>query len=86
MNIILELFRIQFISILHNEPLKRAILKYRNSLIVEAAGRDCILGIGLCENDPMIKTRTNWRGLNLLGYILTDIAHRIYNEDNKSLK
>ncbi|CAF4076990.1 unnamed protein product [Adineta steineri] len=66
MNIILELFRIQFISILHNEPLKRAILKYRNSLIVEAAGRDCILGIGLCENDPMIKTRTNWRGLNLL--------------------
>ncbi|CAF1248694.1 unnamed protein product [Adineta steineri] len=69
-----------------NEPLKRALLKYRNNLFVEAAGRDCIWGIGLCENDSMIKTRTNWRGLNLLAYILTYIAIRIYNEDNKSLK
>ncbi|CAF1221925.1 unnamed protein product [Adineta steineri] len=75
-----------YLKFTQNEQLKRALLKYRNSLFVEAAGRDCIWGVGLCENDPMIKTWTNWRGLNLLGYILTDVAHRIYNEDNKSLK
>ena len=37
-------------------------------------------GVGLRENNPLIKKRSNWKGLNLLGYILTDIAHRIQEE------
>jgi predicted NAD-dependent protein-ADP-ribosyltransferase YbiA (DUF1768 family) len=61
--------------------LKQALLKYYGSLFVEAAANDRIWGVGLRENDPLINKLTNWRGLNLLGYILTDTAHRIFDEN-----
>ncbi|CAF1469387.1 unnamed protein product [Rotaria sordida] len=72
-----------YLKFTQNEQLKRALLKYHDSLFVEAAANDCIWGVGLRENDQLIKKRSNWRGFNLLGYILTDIAHRIYDEDKK---
>lgn len=56
-------------------------MRYHGSLFVEAAGNYCIWGVGLREDDPLIRKRENWRGLNLLGYILTDTAHRIFDED-----
>ncbi len=48
---------------------------------MEAAANDRIWGIGLRENDPLITKLANWRGLNLLGYVLTDTAHRIFDEN-----
>ncbi|UJR17664.1 hypothetical protein I4U23_004560 [Adineta vaga] len=73
-----------YLKFTQNEQLQRALMKYRNCLYVEAAGNDCVWGVGLREQDPLIKKRTNWRGLNLLGYILTDIAHRIFDENKRS--
>jgi predicted NAD-dependent protein-ADP-ribosyltransferase YbiA (DUF1768 family) len=66
-----------------NEHLKEALLRHYGSLFVEAAVNDCIWGVGLHQNDPLIRNRVNWRGSNLLGYILTDIVHRIFDEDKK---
>ncbi len=56
-------------------------MKYYGSLFVEAAANDCIWGVGLREHDQLIRNRANWRGSNLLGYILTDTAHRIFDEN-----
>ena len=57
--------------------MKQALLKHRGELLVEAADNDVIWGVGLRKDNPLIKTRSNWKGLNLLGYILTDILQRI---------
>jgi predicted NAD-dependent protein-ADP-ribosyltransferase YbiA (DUF1768 family) len=57
--------------------MKQALLKYRGHLLVEAADEDLIWGVGFRKNNPLIKNRSNWKGLNLLGYILTDILQRI---------
>jgi len=57
--------------------LKTALLEQKGKLLVEAAANDGIWGVGLSEKNPLIKSRSNWKGLNLLGYILTDILQRI---------
>lgn len=58
--------------------MKQALLKHHGSLLVEASANDGIWGIGLRKDNPLIKKRSNWKGLNLLGYILTDILQRIH--------
>jgi len=42
---------------------------------------DTIWGVGLSEDDSLIKQRSNWKGLNLMGYLLTDIAYRLRAEN-----
>jgi predicted NAD-dependent protein-ADP-ribosyltransferase YbiA (DUF1768 family) len=61
--------------------MKQALLKHYGSLLVEAAPEDCIWGVGLRKDNPLIKDSTNWKGLNLLGYILTDILQRIHDQN-----
>ena len=53
-----------------NELLKE---KYRNKTFVEASPYDCIWGIGLSMDDPDVNNESKWRGLNLLGNILTKL-------------
>lgn len=57
--------------------MKRALLEQRGNLLVEAADNDGIWGVGLRKDNPLIKNRFKWKGLNLLGYILTDVLQRI---------
>jgi ribA/ribD-fused uncharacterized protein len=47
------------------------------SILVEAAGRDRIWGIGLGKNNPKSTNPLTWRGLNLLGFALTSVRERI---------
>lgn len=56
--------------------MKAALHRQAGHLLVEAAANDTIWGVGLHENDPLIQNRSNWKGLNLLGYILTDILQK----------
>ena len=53
-----------------NELLKE---KYRNKTFVEASPYDCIWGIGMSMDDPNVNNERRWRGLNLLGNILTKL-------------
>ena len=42
-------------------------------ILVEAAGRDVIWGIGLGKNNPKSRNPLTWRGRNLLGFALTAV-------------
>ena len=57
------------------------LLQHEGSLLVEAAPNDAIWGVGLAESNPLIQQRSSWKGLNLMGYLLTDIIYRIINEN-----
>lgn len=57
-----------------------ALLKQKGCLLVEGAKNDQIWGVGLSTQDPRIRNRSNWAGLNLLGYILTDILQKISSQ------
>lgn len=62
-----------FAKFSQNLKIKRALLETKGTLLVEASPTDCIWGVGLHMNDPLIKDYKKWRGHNLLGHILTDV-------------
>ncbi|CAF0909827.1 unnamed protein product [Adineta ricciae] len=62
-----------------DQQMKESLLKQHGNLLVEAAANDGIWGVGLRKDNPLIKNRSKWRGLNLLGYILTDVLYKIHD-------
>lgn len=53
--------------------LRDALMATKGTLLVEAAPHDTRWGIGLSATDPRATVRTQWRGTNLLGYILSEV-------------
>ncbi len=49
-------------------------------ILVEAAGRDSIWGIGLIESNPKADDPATWKGMNLLGFALTAVRERLAQE------
>jgi len=49
----------------------------RGVILVEAAGRDCVWGIGYGEKNPKALQPFSWRGQNLLGFALTVVRERL---------
>jgi ribA/ribD-fused uncharacterized protein len=66
-----------------NPSLKRALLDTKGTTLVEASPYDRIWGIGLSEADPRAQDRTQWRGENLLGKILTDLRENLIEEGHQ---
>lgn len=64
-----------------NKKLKDFIMTTENTILVEASPTDDIWGIkmGMCE--PGVNNPNNWRGYNLLGFILTDVRELIYYKE-----
>lgn len=60
--------------------LRRLMLQSGKREFVEASPYDNIWGIGMRENDPGVTDRSNWKGQNLLGKILTEIRDEIQEE------
>lgn len=60
-----------------NAELRAALLATRGTTLVEASPYDTVWGIGLAEDDPRSRDRTQWQGLNLLGRVLTRVREAI---------
>lgn len=62
--------------------LQEALLgeRYVGKKFCEASPYDCIWGLGLHQNDPLVDDEKNWRGLNLLGKALDEVRERIIKE------
>lgn len=56
-----------------NLNLKNELLKTKGKILVEASPNDKIWGIGLIKNEALFTPVDQWKGLNLLGKILTEI-------------
>ena len=54
-----------------SQDLYDALMATGKTELVEASPVDRIWGVGLAEDNPRILQRSHWRGLNLLGKILT---------------
>jgi len=63
-----------------NDDLKEIMFATKGTILVEAAPRDRIWGIGLGKDNPKALDKRNWRGKNLLGYILTDVREELMNK------
>ena len=60
-----------------NPELGAYLIKTGDKVLVEASPRDRIWGIGLgAENDKAMNPE-HWRGLNLLGFALMEVRHRL---------
>lgn len=53
-----------------NDDMKEFLLGTGDKVIVEAAPRDCIWGIGMGKDNPKALNPATWRGQNLLGFAL----------------
>ena len=64
------------------EAVKEKPIAYQSKnskvILVEAAGRDTIWGIGLGKSNPKAQNPQTWRGRNLLGFALTIVRQRIF--------
>ncbi len=58
-----------------NPYLKEALFATGDRKLVEASPFDTIWGIGLGKDNPKAQSSKTWRGLNLLGKILTRVKH-----------
>ncbi len=63
-----------------NLDIKEILLKTNDSIMVEASPYDKIWGIGLKSSDPDVKYPERWKGLNLLGKVLTELKDKLKQE------
>ncbi|MFC7617116.1 NADAR family protein [Actinokineospora soli] len=60
-----------------HDDLRRFLLSTGDRVLVEASPVDPVWGIGLAADDPRARDRATWRGLNLLGFALTEVRERL---------
>lgn len=60
-----------------NPALLEALLATAGTELVEASPLDRIWGVGLSAEDPRIQDPAAWRGLNLLGKVLTRLREEL---------
>jgi hypothetical protein len=73
-NIVLSGNRYKFTQ---NNEYKAILLGTGSKILVEASPVDRIWGIGLAEDDKAAKDPLMWKGLNLLGFVLTDLREEL---------
>lgn len=56
-----------------NKDILKMLLNTKGKTLVESSPYDKIYGIGLEKTNPKALNKSTWKGLNLLGYILTQL-------------
>ena len=64
-----------------NAELMEYLLGTGNAVLVEASPYDRIWGVGLAQDDPLIRDPRNWRGENLLGFVLMEARDTLRAEE-----
>lgn len=67
-----------FEKFMQNDALRNFLLSTGDKVLVEASPTDRIWGIGLGKNNPDALKPENWRGENLLGFLLMDVRAAIF--------
>lgn len=62
-----------YLKFSQNPELKDFLLSTGDKVLVEASPYDRIWGIGMGADDPSVENPKNWKGLNLLGFALTEV-------------
>lgn len=65
-----------------NPALQAQLLSTGDALLAECAPRDLIWGIGLSLDDPAHLDPTQWRGTNLLGFLLMEVRAQLRRNNN----
>jgi ribA/ribD-fused uncharacterized protein len=60
-----------------NDDYKAVLLGTGDRILVEASPEDRIWGIGLAEDHPDALDPLKWKGLNVLGFVLTDLRNNL---------
>ncbi len=60
-----------------HEDLQRLLVSTGERVLVEAAPRDVVWGIGLGANNPAARDPSKWRGKNLLGFALMETRAKL---------
>jgi ribA/ribD-fused uncharacterized protein len=60
-----------------NDDYKTVLLGTEDRILVEASPEDRIWGIGLAEDHPDALNPLKWKGLNVLGFVLTDLKNNL---------
>ena len=66
-----------YLKFLQHPELKEYLLSTGNKVIVEASPYDKVWGIGLSETDPLRLDPKNWKGQNLLGFIIMQVREQL---------
>ena len=64
-----------------NDDMNQFLQSTGDTILVEAAGRDVIWGIGLGAANSKAQNPATWRGRNLLGFVLTDVRQRLQSKE-----
>jgi len=60
-----------------NLPLARILKDTGDRVLVEASPYDCVWGIKMSEDDPLIEDPQKWQGSNLLGKVLMEVRYNL---------
>ena len=64
-----------------NAELREYLLGTGDAVLVEASPYDRIWGVGLAQDDPLIRDPGNWRGENLIGFVLMEARDTLRAEE-----
>ena len=76
-------YRVNYVSVgnyakfTQNENLKQKLLSTGNTILAESNPYDKIWAIGIYENEKNANTPSKWKGMNLLGKILTELRNNL---------
>lgn len=73
-----------FAKFTQHKDLQQILLKdhqYPNNIFVEATENDDVWAIGLNEDHPYASDPRKWKGLNLLGFAITEVANILVTQN-----